>query len=301
MSVDVGVAAPPLLLGDALTEPRRRSLRRALKRHAVGAVSAVIIVLLVVVALGARTIAPYSPTAQDGARIEDPSLAHPFGTDQLGRDVLSRVMHGARVSLGVGVLAVVLGTTFGLVAGLTSGYLGGLQDRASQLMLDVGLAFPGVVALMVVVAAFGRSLTIVTIAIAATAVPTVMRVVRGSVLKEKESLYVESARALGATDLRIISRHILPNIAAIIIVLLSALIPAAILSEATLSFFGFGVEPPTPSWGGDLSSQDSRSFFEYQPWMAIAPGAALSLTVLAFNLLGDTLRDVLDPRMRGTR
>jgi ABC-type dipeptide/oligopeptide/nickel transport system permease subunit len=152
---------------------------------------------------------------------------------------------------------------------------------------------------MVVVAAFGRSLTIVTIAIAITAVPTVMRVVRGSVLKEKESLYIESARALGASDGRIVFRHILPNIAAIIIVLVSALIPAAILSEATLSFFGFGAEPPTPSWGGDLSSQDARSFFEYQPWMAIAPGGALCITVLAFNLLGDTLRDVLDPRMRG--
>jgi len=119
------------------------------------------------------------------------------------------------------------------------------------------------------------------------------------VLKEKESLYIEAARAIGASGSRIAFRHVLPNVAAVIIVLVSALIPAAILSEATLSFFGFGAAPPTPSWGGDLSSQDARSFFEYQPWMAIAPGAALCLTVLAFNLLGDTLRDILDPRMRG--
>jgi peptide/nickel transport system permease protein len=298
MSVGIAVGSPPLIVGEHVPA-RPRSIRRILSRHVVGVISAVIIVALVIVALGAPAIAPYSPTAQDGARIEDPSAKHPFGTDQLGRDVLSRVIHGARVSLGVGVLAVALGTAFGVFAGLTSGYLGGVQDRMNQLLLDIGLAFPGVVALMVVVAAFGRSLTIVTIAIAATAVPTVMRVVRGSVLKEKESLYVEAARSLGATDARIVVRHILPNIAAIVIVLVSALIPAAILSEATLSFFGFGAEPPTPSWGGDLSSQDARSFFEYQPWMAIAPGAALSLTVLSFNLLGDTLRDILDPRMRG--
>lgn len=298
MSIDLTVASPPIIVGDAARPGRPRSARRVLTRHAVGVVAAAIIVVLIVLAIGAPQIAPYSPTALEAGRIEDPSMSHPFGTDQLGRDVMSRVIHGARVSLGVGILAVLLGTSVGVFAGLSSGYLGGVQDRINQLMLDVGLAFPGVVALMVVVAAFGRSLTIVTIAIAATAVPTVMRVVRGAVLKEKEALYVDAARALGATDARIIVRHILPNVASIIIVLVSALIPAAILSEATLSFFGFGAEPPTASWGGDLSSQDARSFFEYQPWMAIAPGAALSLTVLAFNLLGDTLRDVLDPRMR---
>lgn len=301
MSFDLTVGTRPLISGELETARRPRSMRKSLGRHAVGAVSALIIALLIVAAVAAPQVAPYSPTAQDAAPIEDPSWSHPFGTDHLGRDVLSRVIHGARVSLGVGVLAVVIGTTFGVFAGLSSGYLGGAQDRLNQLMLDIGLSFPGIVALMVVVAAFGRSLTIVTIAIAATAVPTVMRVVRGSVLKEKESLYIEAARALGASDARIVVRHILPNIAAVIIVLVSALIPAAILSEATLSFFGFGAEPPTPSWGGDLSSQNARDYFEYQPWMAVAPGAALSITVLAFNLLGDTLRDILDPRMRGTR
>ncbi len=299
MSVDIAIGSPPVIFGDTASTSRTRSIRRSLRRHIVGTISAAVIIALVVIALAAPAIAPYSPTAQGGARIEDPSAAHPFGTDQLGRDVLSRVMHGARVSLGVGVVAVALGTVLGVLAGLASGYVGGLQDRAGQLMLDVGLAFPGVVALMVVVAAFGRSLTIVTIAIAATSIPTVMRVVRGSVLKEKESLYIEAARAIGASGSRIAFRHVLPNVAAVIIVLVSALIPAAILSEATLSFFGFGAAPPTPSWGGDLSSQDARSFFEYQPWMAIAPGAALCLTVLAFNLLGDALRDILDPRMRG--
>jgi ABC-type dipeptide/oligopeptide/nickel transport system permease subunit len=215
--------------------------------------------------------------------------------------VLSRTIFGARVSLGVALTAVAIGTVIGVAGGLAAGYLGGLHDRLNQFMLDLGLAVPGIVALMVVVAAFGPSLKIVTIAIAATAVPAVMRVVRGCVLKEKESLYVEAARAVGATDSRVVIRHVLPNIAPSIIVMVSAMIPAAILSEATLSFLGFGARPPTASWGGDLSSDDARAFFELQPWMAIAPGAALSITVLSFNMLGDTLRDLLDPRLRGSR
>jgi ABC-type dipeptide/oligopeptide/nickel transport system permease subunit len=263
-------------------------------------VAACVIVALAVMAAGATWIAPYSPTAQDSAPLEGPSTEHIFGTDRYGRDVLSRVIHGARVSLGVAVASVLIGTAIGMVTGLFSGYLGGAQDRLTQLLLDIGLAFPGIVALMVIVAAFGRSLTIATLAIAVTSIPIVMRVVRGSVMREKESLYVDAARALGATDRRIIHRHILPNIAAVIIVLTSALIPAAILQEATLSFFGFGARPPLASWGGDLSN-DARTYFEVQPWMALAPGAALSITVLAFNLLGDTLRDVLDPRLRGTK
>jgi ABC-type dipeptide/oligopeptide/nickel transport system permease subunit len=263
-------------------------------------VAAAMIVALGIMAAGATWIAPHSPTAQDSAPLEEPSAEHIFGTDRYGRDVLSRVIHGARVSLGVAVTSVLIGTTIGVALGLLSGYVGGMQDRINQMMLDVGLAFPGIVALMVIVAAFGRSLTIATLAIAMTSIPVVMRVVRGSVISEKEALYVEAGRALGATDRRIIFRHILPNISAVVIVLASALVPAAILQEATLSFFGFGARPPLASWGGDLS-KDARTYFEVQPWMAIAPGAALSITVLAFNLLGDTLRDVLDPRMRGTR
>jgi peptide/nickel transport system permease protein len=299
MSIDLTIPAPPAI--ETPTPTRRRPILARLSAHGAGVICALVILSLAAAALGADYIAPYSPTAQDAGPIEDPSWAHPLGTDRFGRDVLSRTVHGSRVSLGVALAAVALGTAAGVIGGVAAGYVGGVQDRLNQLLLDVGLAFPGIVALMVVVAAFGPSLTIVTVAIAATSVPAVMRVVRASVLKERESLYVEAARALGATDLRIIGRHILPNISAAIIVLVSALIPAAILSEATLSFFGFGVRPPTPSWGGDLSSDDARAYFELQPWMAIAPGAALSLTVLAFNLLGDTIRDVLDPRLRTSR
>jgi ABC-type dipeptide/oligopeptide/nickel transport system permease subunit len=281
-------------------QSRRATLRRGLARHAVGVLSGAVIVVLALTAMFAGLVAPHSPFAQDSAPIEDPSMRHPMGTDRLGRDVLSRTIHGARVSLGVAALAVLIGTAIGSVIGLQSGYAGGWSDRISQFSLDIGLAFPGIVALLAIVAAVGQSLTVLTIAIGLTSVPVVMRVVRGSVLKEKESLYVEAARALGATDGRIIFRHLLPNVAPVIIVLVSALIPAAILAESGLSFLGLGVRPGTPTWGGDLSG-DARLYFEQQPWMAIAPGAALSITVLAFNLLGDTLRDVLDPRMRGTR
>jgi ABC-type dipeptide/oligopeptide/nickel transport system permease subunit len=296
-------AAVPAALAMPI-EPARGRVRAGsvLRRHAAGVIAGVVIVLLVAVALAAPLVAPYSATESVPGEtgLQDPSWDHPAGTDLLGRDVLSRTIYGARVSLGVAVVAVALGTAFGVVAGLASGYAGGIQDRISQTMLDIGLAFPGLVALLAIGAAFGRSLNVVTPAIAALSVPVVMRVVRGSVIKEKDSLYVEAARAVGASDARVILRHILPNIAAVIIVLASALVPSAIMAEASLSFLGFGVQPPTPSWGGDLS-KDARQYFEQQPWLALAPGIALSVTVLAFNLLGDTLRDVLDPRLRGSK
>jgi peptide/nickel transport system permease protein len=211
--------------------------------------------------------------------------------------VLSRTIYGARVSLGIGVVAVAIGATLGVLIGLQSGYSGGRTDRINQFMLDVGLAFPGILPLLVVVAAFGRSAWVLIAALAFAAIPVVMRVVRGSVMKEKEHTYIDAARALGATNMRIVGRHLLPNVAPVIIVLVSAAIPAAILAESALSFLGLGIQPPTASWGGDLSG-DAQLFLEQQPWVALAPGIALSLTVLACNLLGDTLRDVLDPRMR---
>jgi ABC-type dipeptide/oligopeptide/nickel transport system permease subunit len=275
-------------------------LRRGLGRHAVGVLAAVVLVAFAGVAVGAPLVAPQSPTAIASSPIEKPSREHLAGTDRLGRDVLSRTIYGARVSLGVGVAAVVIGTAFGVAGGLQAGYAGGRFDRMNQFLLDVGLAFPGILPLLVVVAAFGKSVWIIIAALAVQSVPVVMRVVRGSVLKEKESMYVDAARALGASDARILVRHILPNVMPVIIVLISAGIPAAILAESALSFLGLGIQPPTPSWGGDLSG-DAQRFFEQQPWMALCPGIALSITVLAFNLLGDTLRDVLDPRMRGAR
>jgi ABC-type dipeptide/oligopeptide/nickel transport system permease subunit len=260
----------------------------------------IVVVALLVMAAFAPAIAPHSPTAHNAAPLEEPSVQHLAGTDNTGRDVLSRTVYGARVSLGVAFIAVSLGTVLGVVAGLYSGYIGGSTDRFSQFVLDVGMSFPGILPLLVVVAAFGPSFWVLTLSIAFTSTPLVMRVVRGSVVKEKALLYVEAARTIGATDARIVFRHLLPNVAPSVIVLASAAIPAAILAEAALSFLGLGIQPPTPSWGGDLSGE-ARRYFELQPWMALAPGIALSLATLAFNLLGDTLRDVLDPRMRGSR
>jgi ABC-type dipeptide/oligopeptide/nickel transport system permease subunit len=232
-----------------------------------------------------------------GPPLQSPSSEHIAGTDRLGRDVLSRTIYGARVSLGIGVVAVAIGATLGIAIGMHSGFAGGRVDRVNQMALDVGLAFPGILPLLVVVAAFGRSAWVLIAALAFAAIPVVMRVVRGSVMKEKESIYIDAARAIGATNTRIITRHLLPNVAPVIIVLVSAAVPAAILAESALSFLGLGIQPPTASWGGDLSG-DAQLFLEQQPWVALAPGIALSLTVLAFNLLGDTLRDILDPRMR---
>lgn len=275
-------------------------LRQGVTRHVVGVLAAVVIVALIFMALFAPAIAPHSPTSHDAAPLQGPSADHPAGTDNTGRDVLSRTVHGARISLGVAFLAVGIGTLIGVCGGLYSGYAGGTTDRFNQFFLDVGMAFPGLLPLLVVVAAFGASFWVLTLAIAATSVPLVMRVVRGSVMKEKEALYIEAAIAIGATDRRIVWRHLLPNVAPSVLVLASAAIPAAILAEAALSFLGLGIQPPTASWGGDLSGE-ARRYFELQPWMALAPGIALSLAVLAFNLLGDTLRDVLDPRLRSAR
>ncbi len=278
--------------------PPRSPWVRMVQRYPVGVVAAAVILLVAAAAAGADWLAPYDATAQDFAPLDGPSLRHPFGTDRFGRDVLSRTMEGSRVSLGVGLAAIALAGVLGTAMGVTSAYYGRRLDRAIQWLVDLSLAFPGLVALLAVVAAFGRSIVIVTVAIGLLAVPLVARLVRGAALEERGKEYVEAARALGCSPGRIMLVHILPNVSSVIIVIVSALIPTAILTEAALSFLGFGVTPPTPSWGTDLSG-DSRAFFEVAPWLAIFPGAALSLTVLAFNLLGDALRDALDPRLRG--
>jgi ABC-type dipeptide/oligopeptide/nickel transport system permease subunit len=280
--------------------PLSERLWSGARHHIVGVIAGFVVLALVLVAVFAPVIATHSPTAHEGAPLESPSSAHFAGTDHTGRDVFSRTVYGSRVSLGVAFIAVSIGTVIGVVGGLYSGLRGGMTDRLNQFTLDVGLSFPGILPLLVAVGAFGSSFWVLTLAIAFTTMPIVMRVVRGAVLKEKELSYIEAARTLGATDRTIVFRHLLPNVTPLIIVLASAGIPAAILAEAALSFLGLGIQPPTSSWGGDLSGE-ARRFFEHQPWMALAPGIALSLSVLAFNLLGDTMRDVLDPRMRGGR
>jgi peptide/nickel transport system permease protein len=228
--------------------------------------------------------------------LQGPSRQHPLGTDDLGRDVLSRLMWGARVSLQVGVIAVGIALVTGTILGLLSGYVGGMLDNWLMRLMDALLAFPVLVLALALAAILSPSLSNVMLAIGVVGVPTYARLVRGQVLSVREWEFVQAAKAVGGTDLRILLQHVLPSITAPIIVEASLHIAAATLAEAGLSFLGLGVQPPTPSWGAMLNV--GRGYLEVAPWMAMAPGAAIFLTVLGFNFLGDGVRDALDPRLK---
>ena len=258
-------------------------------------VSAGVILVVVVAAVLADQVAPFTYSQIDvPSRLQAPSVHHLFGTDDLGRDVFSRVVYGARISLVVGIAAVALGVVHGGVWGLLSAYVGGKVDMVIQRVMDAILSVPLLVMGLVVVATLGASLVNVILAVAFVLTPRASRLVRGSVLSIKEEAYIESARALGCSSWRIVLVHILPNVTAPIIVLASVSLGAAITLEASLSFLGMGVPPPFPTWGGMLGGEGRVRMIE-APWLAIWPGVAITLTVLAFNLLGDAARDVLDP------
>ncbi len=277
---------------------RTRQLWNALRRKPLGAVSAALIALLVLTALFADVLAPYDPLAtQPDIRLVAPSRDHPFGTDDIGRDVLSRVIHGSRISLWVGLLAVGIGTVAGMLIGLVCGYCEGWVDMILQRIMDAVQAIPGLVLALAIVSVLQPSTTNAMIAIAMVIIPGNSRIVRGAVLSAKQNHYVEAAQAIGCRHPRIITSHILPNVTAPILIIASIWLGNAILIEATLSFLGVGTQPPTPSWGLMLSST-GRAFMEQAPWLAIFPGLAISLAVLAFNLFGDTLRDAWDPKLR---
>jgi ABC-type dipeptide/oligopeptide/nickel transport system permease subunit len=225
-----------------------------------------------------------------------PSLAHLGGTDDFGRDIFSRVLYGARISMTVGFLGVVIGLIPGALLGLTAGYAGGWLDEIVMRIIDVLLAFPGILLAIAMVAVLGPGLVNIVIAIGVFGIPVYTRIVRGSTLQAKEQVYVEAVHAQGARPLRVLMRHILPNIIAPIIVISTLQIATAILTESTLSFLGLGAPPTTPEWGAILT--DAKDDLATLPYMALFPGAALILTILGFNLLGDGLRDVLDPRMK---
>ncbi len=272
----------------------RRALRLFL-RHRGAVIGAVLVLLFGVMALSADVIAPYDPLAQDLThRLEAPSAAHWLGTDDFGRDVLSRVLFGSRVSLRLGLVAVAVALLFGGTLGLLAGYYGGWFDLVAMRVMDLMLAFPSILMAIVVVAILGPSLNNAMIAVGIMAVPQYARIVRASVLSVRGLEYVQASRALGAADPRILARAILPNVAGPIIVTASLGLATAILDAAGLSFLGLGAQPPLPEWGSMLSQ--GRELVLVAPWVLTAPGVAVFLAVLGFNLVGDALRDLLDPR-----
>jgi len=276
---------------------------RLVRRKPLGAVSAVVILGLVVVAIMAPVLAPRDPYAFNlnerglPIRMQAPSAAFPLGTDPLGRDVLSRIIYGARVSLVVGFASVITGTLLGTALGLASGYWEGRLDYLIQRGVDTVMAIPGIVLALAVMSVLGQSLTNIVLVIALVIAPGTSRVVRGTVLAVKQQAFIDAAGALGATSGRIVARHVLPNVFAPILVIATVWLGNAIVIEAALSFLGLGTPPPTPTWGAMLSGEGRRNL-ETAPFLAIFPGLAISIVVLAFNMLGDALRDLLDPRLR---
>ena len=277
---------------------RAAALWTVIKRKPLGMASAALLLLLVFTAIFADVLAPYDPLAtQPEIRLAPPSWAHPFGTDDIGRDVLSRVIYGSRISLWVGLLAVGIGTLAGMIIGLVSGYWEGRLDLVLQRVMDAVQTIPGLILALAIVSVLRPSTTNAMLAIAVVIIPGNSRIVRGAVLSAKQNRFVEAAQAIGCRDLRIIATHILPNVTAPILIIASIWLGNAILIEASLSFLGVGTQPPTPSWGLMLSST-GRAFMEQAPWLAIFPGLAISLAVFGFNLFGDTLRDAWDPKLR---
>jgi peptide/nickel transport system permease protein len=277
---------------------RGQALWTVIKRKPLGMASAALILLLVLTAIFADVLAPYDPLSpQPEIRLAAPSWAHPFGTDDIGRDVLSRVIYGSRISLWVGLLAVGIGTFAGTIIGLVTGYWEGRLDMVLQRVMDAVNTIPGLILALAIVSVLRPSTTNAMLAIAVVIIPGNSRIVRGAVLSAKQNRFVEAAQAIGCKDLRIIATHILPNVTAPILIIASIWLGNAILIEASLSFLGVGTQPPTPSWGLMLSST-GRAFMEQAPWLAIFPGLAISLAVFGFNLFGDTLRDAWDPKLR---
>lgn len=276
-----------------------RSVWRFMGRNPLGAAGAVIVAVLSLVALFAPLLAPYDPyELHADILLHAPSASHWMGTDEFGRDVLSRIIWGARISLFIGLIAVGLGTTGGAVFGLISGYFGGKTDYIIQRVTDSLMAVPVLVLALAMVAVLGASVGNVIVALAIVISPNSCRVIRSCALSLREAPFVDAARNLGYSHARILFRHVLPNCAAPFIVIATAAVGSAILSEAALSFLGLGSPPPEPSWGAMLSGKTQRFMIE-APWLAIFPGLAITIVVFGFNFLGDALRDTLDPRLRG--
>ena len=268
------------------------------RRYPLGAVGAILVLLFVLTALFANVIAPHDPLSTNSrASLARPDSIYWLGADFMGRDMFSRIVYGARISLAVAVGATLLGGILGVLIGLLSGFIGGWIDLATQRLMDIMQSLPLLVMALVMAASLGPSLENTIIAIAIPLVPSVARVVRSSTLSLREQPFVEAARAIGMGEMRIALRHVLPNTLAPLIVLGTAQLGSAILTEASLSFLGLGIPEPYPSWGRMLS-ESAAEYVRTAPWLVIFPGVAISLTVFGTNLLGDALRDILDPRQR---
>jgi peptide/nickel transport system permease protein len=296
------IAAPAELAPPRITAPRNAVVEFC-RQQPLGAISLVVIVVMMFAGVFSQFVAPYNPFDIDFASIlAPPSWDHWMGTDAFGRDIFSRVIYGARTALVIGFLSSFIGSTFGAILGAASAYFGGRVDEIIQRFVDILLAFPLIVLALVVVAALGRTLVLnidinLIFAIAIPIAPRVARVVRSAALSIRVMPYIDAARAAGYSNLRIIGRHMAPNLAAPYLIMLTAHIAQAILLEASLSFLGLGVTEPTPAWGLMLSGNAS-DFFREAPWMIFFPGLAISLAVFAFSLFGDSLRDYLDPRFK---
>ena len=298
---------PGLTAGPGTRAWTRQESYRALTRNGVGflrknltlVVGGSLIAIIAVAAIFAGQLAPYDPLAfHYNAILAPPSNVFPLGTDNFGRDVLSRVIWGARPALVVAIAAVFVGQGIGGLWGLLSAYSGGMFDLLSQRLVDVLMVFPSLLLAMTIVAVLGGSTINVILAIAIAQCPGAVRTIRTATYGVKNAEYIQAAKAIGCSDLRVVGRHVLPNCFAPLLVLASAAWGTAILTEAALSFLGLGTPPPLPSWGGMMSG-DGRTYLTQAPWMAVAPGIALSLAVLGFNLFGDAIRDALDPRLAG--
>jgi peptide/nickel transport system permease protein len=282
---------------------RAAAIGRALwlfgKKKPIGALSGLVVLAMLLMAVFAEAIAPYGyDEAVRGARMKAPGAAHWLGTDNLSRDIWSRIVYGARISITVGFATIGLGTLAATALGVSSGYFGGKYDLVVQRIVDAWMSFPYLIIILSVMAVLGPGLLNVILALSIIVAATGSRVIRGATIAVAQNQYVEAARAMGCGHLRIVLRHILPNVTATIIILATIGLGGIILAESALSFLGFGVPPPYPSWGSMLSGS-GRTYMYRAPWMAVWPGVAISLAVFAFNMLGDALRDVLDPRLRG--
>lgn len=294
------LALPDRVSGTVMALSRlRRWLSRA-RRHPVGVVSGLVVLGIIAVAIFGEIIAPFDPSrVAAGPRLAPPSARHLFGTDHLGRDLLSRITAGARVALFLGFTSILASTVLGTIIGLLAGWFERWVDQVLSRLVDALMAVPALVLALALVAVLGPGFDKIIIALTAFSIPTVARTVRGTVLSAKQNLYIEVARALGGSTSRVLLRHILPNVAAPLIIVMTVQLGTAILGEAALSFLGLGVQPPAVSWGQMLSGPARRAM-EQAPWLVVFPTLAISVTVLALNFLGDALRDVWDPKLRGS-